>query len=133
MRNTLILIGQIKTNKEEGLDDFHAVVEATVQRSRPVVLIALAAALAFIPLTFSVFWDLRVHPYRKDRGRHCTYARFFLPALHTIWFRVRSTVGEQEPEAQPAHRAGATRRSTNSAVERRAHAGEACSKEACHA
>src|SRR5207244_13608391 len=45
MRNTLILIGQIKTNQEEGLDDYHAVVEATVQRSRPVVLTALAAVL----------------------------------------------------------------------------------------
>src|SRR5439155_1594668 len=40
MRNTLILIGQIKTNQEEGLDDYHAVVEATVQRSRPVILSA---------------------------------------------------------------------------------------------
>ena len=38
MWNTLILMGQIKTNKDEGLDDFHAVVEATVERSRPVVL-----------------------------------------------------------------------------------------------
>jgi multidrug efflux pump subunit AcrB len=47
MRNTLILIGPIKTNKEEGLDDFHAVVEATVQRSRPVVLTALAAVHSF--------------------------------------------------------------------------------------
>src|SRR5438046_5730245 len=56
MRNTLILIGQIKTNHEEGLDSYHAVVEATIQRSRPVVLTALAAVLAFIPLTFSVFW-----------------------------------------------------------------------------
>src|SRR5437870_13270939 len=49
MRNTLILIGQIKTNQEEGLDSYHAVVEATVQRSRPVILTALAAVLAFIP------------------------------------------------------------------------------------
>src|SRR5258708_38601570 len=56
MRNTLILIGQIKTNQEEGLDSYHAVIEATVQRSRPVILTALAAVLAFIPLTFSVFW-----------------------------------------------------------------------------
>ena len=38
MRNTLILIGQIHDNESEGLDPFHAVVEATVQRSRPVVL-----------------------------------------------------------------------------------------------
>lgn len=27
MRNTLILIGQIKTNQEDGLDSYHAVVE----------------------------------------------------------------------------------------------------------
>jgi len=55
MRNTLILIGQIKTNGESGLDPFHAVIEATVQRARPVILTALAAVLAFIPLTLSVF------------------------------------------------------------------------------
>ena len=47
MRNTLILIGQIKTNQEEGLDSYHAVVEATVQRSRPVILTALAAVLMY--------------------------------------------------------------------------------------
>jgi multidrug efflux pump subunit AcrB len=57
MRNSLILIGQIHTNEREGLDPFHAVVEATVQRARPVILTALAAILAFIPLTFSVFWS----------------------------------------------------------------------------
>src|SRR5205823_13231923 len=56
MRNTLILIGQIKTNQEDGLDSYRAVVEATVQRSRPAILPTLAAVLAFIPLPFSVFW-----------------------------------------------------------------------------
>jgi multidrug efflux pump subunit AcrB len=35
MRNTLILIGQIHQNEQEGLDPFHSVVEATVQRARP--------------------------------------------------------------------------------------------------
>lgn len=49
MRNTLILIGQIHHNEQEGLAPFHAVVEATVQRARPVLLTAMAAILAFIP------------------------------------------------------------------------------------
>ncbi|MES2942511.1 MAG: efflux RND transporter permease subunit, partial [Pseudomonadota bacterium] len=48
MRNTLILIGQIHHNEQAGLTPFDALVEATVQRSRPVVLTALAAILAFI-------------------------------------------------------------------------------------
>src|SRR4029079_15020670 len=56
MRNTLILIEQIKSNKSDGLDEYHAVVEATVQGARPGVLTAMAAVLAFIPLTTSVFW-----------------------------------------------------------------------------
>ncbi len=56
MRNTLILSGQIHHNEREGLDPFHPVVEATVQRARPVLLTAMAAILAFIPLTHSVFW-----------------------------------------------------------------------------
>src|SRR5207302_6633615 len=56
MRNTLILIGQVHSNQADGLDPYHAIIESTVQRSRPVILTALAAVLAFIPLTHSVFW-----------------------------------------------------------------------------
>jgi multidrug efflux pump subunit AcrB len=103
MRNTLILIGQIKTNKKEGLDDFHAVVEATVQRSRPVVLTALAAVLAFIPLTFSVFWGSLAYTLIGGTAVGTVLTLVFLPALYTIWFRVEPTVGEQAPEAQPAY------------------------------
>lgn len=50
MRNTLILTEQIEENRTAGLGDFDAVIEATVQRTRPVILTALAAVLAFIPL-----------------------------------------------------------------------------------
>jgi multidrug efflux pump subunit AcrB len=89
MRNTLILIGQIKTNKDEGLDDFHAVVEATVQRSRPVVLTALAAVLAFIPLTFSVFWGSLAYTLIGGTAAGTVLTLVFLPALYSIWFRVK--------------------------------------------
>jgi multidrug efflux pump subunit AcrB len=101
MRNTLILMGQIKTNKEEGLDDFHAVVEATVQRSRPVVLTALAAVLAFIPLTFSVFWGSLAYTLIGGTAIGTVLTLVFLPALYTIWFRVKPSVRELDQEAQP--------------------------------
>jgi len=49
----------------------HAVIEATVQRTRPVILTALAAVLAFIPLTHSVFWgSMAYNPDRRHGGRH---------------------------------------------------------------
>jgi multidrug efflux pump subunit AcrB len=96
MRNTLILIGQIKTNQEEGLDSYHAVVEATVQRSRPVILTALAAVLAFIPLTFSVFWGSMAFTLIGGTAVGTVLTLVFLPALYSIWFGVRpAQVGER--------------------------------------
>jgi multidrug efflux pump len=56
MRNTLILVDQVRQDLEAGLPLRTAIVESTVRRARPVLLTALAAVLAFIPLTHSVFW-----------------------------------------------------------------------------
>ena len=89
MRNTLILIGQIQTNRDEGLDAYHAVVEATVQRARPVILTALAAVLAFIPLTTSVFWGSMAYTLIGGTAGGTVLILVFLPALYAIWFRVR--------------------------------------------
>jgi multidrug efflux pump subunit AcrB len=95
MRNTLILIGQIHTNQQEGLDDYHAVVEATVQRARPVILTALAAVLAFIPLTTSVFWGSMAYTLIGGTAGGTVLILVFLPALYAIWFKVRP--GETQP------------------------------------
>ncbi len=88
MRNTLILIGQIRHNEQEGLAPFDAVVEATVQRSRPVVLTALAAMLAFIPLTHSVFWGTLAYTLIGGTFGGTILTLVFLPALYAIWFKI---------------------------------------------
>ena len=88
MRNTLILLGQIHHNQQEGLDPFHAVVEATVQRARPVILTALAAILAFIPLTHSVFWGALAYTLIGGTFAGTILTLVFLPAMYAIWFRI---------------------------------------------
>src|SRR5437867_2926842 len=88
MRNTLILIGQIHSNRADGLDPYHAIVEATVQRSRPVILTALPAVLAFIPLTHSVFWGSMAYVLIGGTAVGTVLTLAFLPALYAIWFRV---------------------------------------------
>ncbi|MGX1174855.1 efflux RND transporter permease subunit [Pseudomonas sp. R151218B TE3479] len=89
MRNTLILIGQIHQNAKEGLDPFHAVIEATVQRARPVLLTALAAILAFIPLTHSVFWGTLAYTLIGGTFVGTIITLVFLPAMYAIWFKIR--------------------------------------------
>jgi multidrug efflux pump subunit AcrB len=88
MRNTLILIGQIHENEKEGLDPFHAVVEATVQRARPVILTALAAVLAFAELTSSVFWGSMAYVLVGGTAVGTVLILVFLPALYSIWYGV---------------------------------------------
>ncbi|WP_033409672.1 efflux RND transporter permease subunit [Martelella mediterranea] len=93
MRNTLILTEQIKDNKAAGLDDYHAVIEATVQRTRPVLLTALAAVLAFIPLTHSVFWGSMAYTLIGGTAVGTVMILLFLPALYATWFRIKAPEG----------------------------------------
>jgi multidrug efflux pump subunit AcrB len=97
MRNTLILIGQIHHNAKEGLDPFQAVIEATVQRARPVLLTALAAILAFIPLTHSVFWGTLAYTLIGGTFVGTIVTLVFLPAMYSIWFKI-SPVSRRQTE-----------------------------------
>src|SRR3982751_6400122 len=97
MRNTLILIGQIRQNEKDGLAPFDAVVEATVQRSRPVILTALAAMLAFIPLTQSVFWGTLAYTLIGGTFGGTVLTLVFLPALYAIWFKIKPVVNNRQP------------------------------------
>ncbi|CAO3357765.1 RND efflux system, inner membrane transporter KPN_02144 [Azospirillum palustre] len=100
MRNTLILTEQIKENRAAGLDDYHAVIEATVQRTRPVILTAFAAVLAFIPLTHSVFWGSMAYTLIGGTAVGTVLILLFLPALYAAWFRIKPAAVE---EASSSH------------------------------
>ncbi|KQW52640.1 MULTISPECIES: efflux RND transporter permease subunit [Ensifer] len=98
MRNTLILTEQIKENQAAGLDGYHAVIEATVQRTRPVILTALAAILAFIPLTHSVFWGSMAYTLIGGTAVGTVMILLFLPALYAVWFRIKPPKADGKEE-----------------------------------
>ena len=90
MRNTLILTQQVSDNlNHHGLGVFDAVVEAAVQRARPVVLTALAAMLAFIPLTHDSFWGPLAYVLIGGVAVGTAITLLFVPALYALWFRIR--------------------------------------------
>jgi multidrug efflux pump subunit AcrB len=89
MRNTLILTGQIDDNLKQGQSLGEALVDATVRRARPVLLTALAAMLAFIPLTTSTFWGPMAYVLIGGIGVGTLITLLFLPALYALWFRVK--------------------------------------------
>jgi multidrug efflux pump subunit AcrB len=101
MRNTLILIGQIHDHERSGMDPYDAIVEATVQRSRPDILTALAAVLAFVPLISSVFWGSMAVTLIGGTLGGTVVTLVFLPALYALWFRIRPPGSEAAPDAAP--------------------------------
>ncbi len=70
MRNSLILIDQIEQDIQAGHESWMRSSMATVRRCRPIVLTALAAVLAMIPLSRSIFFgpDGRCDHGRTDCG-----------------------------------------------------------------
>ncbi len=88
MRNTLILTQQISDNVEEGMPGADAVVEAAVQRARPVILTALAAVFAFVPLTMDSFWGPLAYVLIGGVSVGTVITLLFVPALYALWFRL---------------------------------------------
>ena len=89
MRNSVILVDQIEQDISHGLDRWHAVIEATVRRFRPIVLTALAAVLAMIPLSRSVFFGPMAVAIMGGLVVATALTLLFLPALYAAWFRVK--------------------------------------------
>ena len=89
MRNSVILVDQIEQDIAAGLDRWQAIIEATVRRFRPIVLTALAAVLAMIPLSRSVFFGPMAVAIMGGLIVATVLTLLFLPALYAAWFRVK--------------------------------------------
>jgi multidrug efflux pump len=87
MRNTVILVDQIETDVAHGMARREAIVEATVRRARPVVLTALAAILAMIPLSRSAFWGPMAITIMGGLFVATFLTLLYLPGLYALWFR----------------------------------------------
>src|SRR5690606_25649574 len=89
MRNSVILVDQIEQDIAAGHDRWTAVIDATVRRFRPIVLTALAAILAMIPLTRSAFFGPMAVAIMGGLTVATVLTLLFLPALYAAWFRVK--------------------------------------------
>ncbi|MCW5635157.1 MAG: efflux RND transporter permease subunit [Rubrivivax sp.] len=96
IRNSVILVVQIDHDLAGGATVWHAIVESTVRRMRPIVLTALAAILAMIPLTRSVFWGPMAWAIMGGLAVATLLTLLFLPALYASWY------GARRPDPTPA-------------------------------
>jgi multidrug efflux pump len=105
MRNAVILVDQIETDVSNGLTRKEAIVEATVRRARPVVLTALAAILAMIPLSRSAFWGPMAITIMGGLFVATLLTLLYLPGLYALWFRksLEESGPRQRVDPAPQH------------------------------
>ncbi|MBR1248012.1 efflux RND transporter permease subunit [Bradyrhizobium sp. AUGA SZCCT0169] len=107
MRNAVILVDQIETDVSHGMTRKEAIVEATVRRARPVILTALAAILAMIPLSRSAFWGPMAITIMGGLFVATFLTLLYLPGLYALWFRksLEESGQTKQPDLAPQHAA----------------------------
>jgi multidrug efflux pump len=101
IRNSVILVVQIDNDLARGLPLWNAIVESAVRRLRPIALTALAAILAMIPLTRSVFWGPMAWAIMGGLLVATLLTLIFLPALYAGWYHASKPM--EQFTSQGAH------------------------------
>jgi len=91
IRNSVILVDQTERYIAAGADPERAVIEAAVRRFRPIVLTALTAVLAMIPLMRHLFFGPMAVSIMGGLIISTALTLLFLPALYSAWFKRRNT------------------------------------------
>ena len=103
IRNSVILVVQIDDHLREGWDAWEAVVDATMHRTRPILLTAAAASLALIPISREVFWGPMAYAMMGGIIVGTLLTLLFLPALYVAWFRIKApSAANAEPVSAQA-------------------------------
>jgi multidrug efflux pump len=82
MRNTVILVDQIRQDLAAGASRWDAVRESTVRRFRPISLTAAAAVLAMVPLSRDVLWGPMAYAIMGGLIVATLLTVLFVPALY---------------------------------------------------
>jgi multidrug efflux pump subunit AcrB len=89
IRNSVVLMAQIKENEDAGMERGAAIVDATMHRLRPILLTAAAAILGLIPIVSDVFWGPMAVAMMGGLFIATVLTLIFLPALYASWYRVK--------------------------------------------
>jgi len=94
-KNAIILIMQIESDREAGLDVWNAVIAAASSRLRPMLLTAVSTVFGLIPIAPTVFWGPMAFAIMGGLMVATLLTLVFLPTLYVTVFRGK-------PPAKPA-------------------------------
>lgn len=99
IRNSIILIDQIDQDIKAGMHRQEAIVGAAVRRFRPIMLTALTAVLALIPISRGVFWGPLAYAMMGGILVATVLTVLVLPAAYALFFGKETNTETHEPPA----------------------------------
>ena len=86
IKNAVILIGQIESERAQGKDVLQAAVDASSLRFRPIMLTAVSTVLGMIPIAPTVFWGPMAFAIMGGLLVATLLTLVFLPTIYVAWF-----------------------------------------------
>ncbi|ASY65518.1 Acriflavin resistance protein (plasmid) [Sinorhizobium sojae CCBAU 05684] len=103
IRNSIILVDQIDQDIAAGMERAEAIVGAAVRRFRPIMLTALVAVLAMIPISRSIFWAPLAYAMMGGILVATVLTILVLPAGYALFFGKEPKMGKTDAdEAAPS-------------------------------
>ncbi|MDK1385615.1 efflux RND transporter permease subunit [Sinorhizobium sp. 8-89] len=99
IRNSIILVDQIDQDIAAGMERSEAIIGAAVRRFRPIMLTALTAVLALIPISRGVFWGPLAYAMMGGILVATVLTILVLPAGYALFFGKEPKARKVEPEA----------------------------------
>ncbi|MFR8761646.1 MAG: efflux RND transporter permease subunit, partial [Megasphaera lornae] len=96
IRNSVILIDQIKKHIAGGEDPWNAVIDSAILRFRPIMLTAAAAILGMIPLMRSIFWGPMAVTISAGLLAATVLTLLVLPVMYVAWYHIRRPSYKEE-------------------------------------
>ncbi|MBB3291177.1 MULTISPECIES: efflux RND transporter permease subunit [unclassified Rhizobium] len=100
IRNSIILVDQIDQDIAAGMDRKEAIIGSAVRRFRPIMLTALTAVLALIPISRGVFWGPLAYAMMGGILVATVLTIFVLPAGYALFFGREPKSKSVEPPAK---------------------------------
>jgi multidrug efflux pump len=98
MRNSIILVDQIDQDIAAGMERSEAIIGAAVRRFRPIMLTALTAVLALIPISRGVFWGPLAYAMMGGILVATVLTIVVLPAGYALFFGREPKREDETPE-----------------------------------
>ncbi|MEI8371415.1 MAG: efflux RND transporter permease subunit [Planctomycetota bacterium] len=91
IKNSIIVLSKIRIEVEKGKSPFQAILDGSVSKLRPVLMVAVTTVLGMIPLLQDPFFGAMAVCIMFGLSFACVLTMIVMPAIYAIFFGVRET------------------------------------------